>query len=104
MDTKGVQRNRVQHFTKNLMNPEKVTKQIYEGMSVNEKYILMPINKKKNFRKVTILSKKTDAMGEVMGEVKNKNFFEMMEKRIWNMDSQEKWRKLETNRTNKPNF
>ena len=73
-------------------------------MSVNEKYILMPINKKKNFRKVTILSKKTDAMGEVMGEVKNKNFFEMMEKRIWNMDSQEKWRKLETNRTNKPNF
>ena len=73
-------------------------------MSVNEKYILMPTNKKKNFRKVTILSKKTDAMGEVMGEVKNKNFFEMMEKRIWNMDSQEKWRKLETNRTNKPNF
>lgn len=34
----------------------------------------MPINKKKNFRKVTILSKKTDVMVVVMGEVKN-NFF-----------------------------
>lgn len=64
----------------------------------------MPINKKKNFRKVTILSKKTDVMVEVMGEVKNKFFFETMEKRIWNMDSQEKWLKLGTNKKNKSNF
>ena len=64
----------------------------------------MPINKKKNFRKVTILSKKTDVMIEVMGEVKNKIFFETMEKRIWYMDSQEKWLKLGTNKKNKSNF
>ena len=64
----------------------------------------MPINKKKNFRKVTILSKKTDVMIEVMGEVKNKNFFETMEKRIWNMSSREKWLKLGTNKKNKSNF
>lgn len=64
----------------------------------------MPINKKKNFRKVTILSKKTDVMVEVMGEVKNKFFFETMEKRIWNMNSQEKCLKLRTNKKNKSNF
>ena len=45
-----------------------------------------------------------DVMVEVMGEVKNKIFFETMEKRIWYMDSQEKWLKLGTNKKNKSNF